>query len=109
MRKEVNAAAGKNLTLGEQAYCIFHSLAIGYAKAIKELESLTGETYQTLNIIGGGTKNQLLNELTEEAMGIRIVIGASEATAIGNLAIQMISEGVFADLSEAKQVIKNSI
>ncbi len=109
MRKEVNAAAGKNLTLGEQAYCIFHSLAIGYAKAIKELESLTGETYQTLNIIGGGTKNQLLNELTEEATGIRIAIGASEATAIGNLAIQMISEGVFADLSEAKEVIKNSI
>ena len=109
MRAEVNAAAGRELPLGEMAYCVFHSLALGYAKSIQELESLTGEKYNVLSIIGGGTKNTLLNELTQEATGIEVRTGASEATAIGNLAVQMLAEGVFTDLKQAKKTVEQSI
>ena len=65
------------------------SLALGYRDAIRELESLTGEKYDALYIVGGGAKNSLLNALTEEAIGFRVVALPIEATALGNLKIQM--------------------
>ena len=73
----------------EMIRCIYDSLAMKFAKTIKELEACTGKTFDRLYIVGGGTKDSLLCELTEKYSGKQVVKGASEATAIGNLKIQM--------------------
>jgi len=69
--------------------CAYRSLAQGYKQAIEEIEQNTGKTYQKLYIVGGGAKNHFLNRLTEEATGKRVIALPIEATAMGNLKIQM--------------------
>ena len=69
--------------------CAYRSLAQGYKQAIGEIERNTGKTYQKLYIVGGGAKNQYLNRLTEEAAGKQVIALPIEATALGNLKIQM--------------------
>ena len=69
--------------------CAYRSLAQCYAQAIREIEDITGRRYEKLYIVGGGAKNAFLNRLTEEASGKRVVALPIEATAIGNLRIQM--------------------
>ena len=69
--------------------CACRSLAESYRKAVGELESITGRQYQKLYIVGGGAKNQFLNRLTEEATGKQVIAMPIEATALGNLRIQM--------------------
>jgi rhamnulokinase len=69
--------------------CAFRSLAMGYKQAIEEIERNTGKNYQKLYIVGGGAKNTFLNRLTEEATGKQVVALPIEATAIGNLRVQM--------------------
>lgn len=69
--------------------CAFRSLALSYKKAIEELEHNTGHTYEELYIVGGGAKNRFLNRLTEEATGKKVIALPIEATALGNLNIQV--------------------
>ena len=69
--------------------CAFRSLAQSYKKAIEELEHNTGHTYEELYIVGGGAKNRFLNRLTEEATGKKVIALPIEATALGNLNIQI--------------------
>ena len=69
--------------------CAFRSLAQGYRQAIEEIEKNTGKQYDKLYIVGGGAKNSFLNRLTEEATGKQVVALPIEATALGNLKIQM--------------------
>ena len=69
--------------------CAYRSLAIGYGKAVRELEELTGRRYETLYIVGGGAKNQFLNALTEQETGKRVAALPIEATALGNLQCQI--------------------
>ena len=69
--------------------CAYRSLALSYKKAIDELEANTGTKYEKLYIVGGGAKNAFLNRLTEEATGKKVVALPIEATALGNLKIQM--------------------
>ena len=69
--------------------CAYRSLAQGYRQAIEEIEKNTGKTYQKLYIVGGGAKNQFLNRLTEEATQKEVIALPIEATALGNLKIQM--------------------
>ena len=78
--------------VGDYFRCAYRSLALSYRDAIRELEENTGKTYEKLYIVGGGAKNQFLNRLTEEATGKTVVALPIEATALGNLKIQM--EGV---------------
>lgn len=77
--------------MGEADYfrCAYRSLALSYAKAIRELEENTGESCKKLYIVGGGAKNAFLNRLTEEATGKQVVALPIEATALGNLKIQL--------------------
>lgn len=74
---------------GDYFSCAFHSLAAGYAAALAELEANTGRSYDCLYIVGGGARNALLNRLTEETSGKRVIALPIEATALGNLKIQM--------------------
>ena len=69
--------------------CAYRSLAQGYRQAIEEIEKNTGKTYEKLYIVGGGAKNQYLNRLTAETTGKQVIALPIEATAIGNLKIQM--------------------
>ena len=69
--------------------CAYRSLAVGYKQAIEEIERNTGKTYSKLYIVGGGAKNAFLNRLTEEATGKQVIALPIEATALGNLKIQM--------------------
>ena len=76
-------------TVGDYFRCAYCSLAISYRDAIREMEANTGATYERLYIVGGGAKNQFLNRLTEEATGKKVYALPIEATALGNLKIQM--------------------
>lgn len=78
-----------DLKEGDYFRCAYRSLANSYKKAIDELESNTGITCDTLYIVGGGAKNAFLNRLTEETTGKKVVALPIEATAIGNLKIQL--------------------
>ncbi len=76
-------------TVGDYFACAYRSLAVSYRQAIEELEANTGERYHKLYIVGGGAKNAFLNRLTEEATGKQVIALPIEATALGNLMIQM--------------------
>ena len=104
----INESVGRQLPVGEMAYVIYNNLAKYYDKALKALENVTGETYETLNIIGGGSKNMLLNELTAKYTGKQIITGPAEGTAIGNLMMQMVGCGEVADVKEGREIIKNT-
>ncbi len=104
----INEAVGRQLSVGEMAYVIYNNLAKYYDTSLKALEGVTGEKYKTLNIIGGGSKNALLNELTAKYTGKKIITGPAEGTAIGNLMIQMVGAGEIASVKEGREIIKNS-
>lgn len=108
MTEEIKKAVMSNLGTASIMRIIYDSLAKSYAEAIEELERNTGKTYKTLNIIGGGSRDTLLNELTAKATGKKVITGPTEATAIGNLIMQMIGTGELKDLPEARQIIKKS-
>lgn len=75
-------------TPGQYAHAIYQSLAHAYAAALDELEAITGRTFDSLCIVGGGVNNAYLNALTERAIGRRVVAGSPEATALGNILLQ---------------------
>ena len=79
----------RNLVIADYFRCAYRSLALSYRNALDELERNTGKTYDKLCIVGGGAKNQFLNRLTEEAAGKTVIALPIEATAIGNLNIQI--------------------
>ncbi len=108
MMDEINKALGKSLSSASIMRVIYDSLTKSYADAIKELEKNTGKKYKTLNIIGGGSQDSLLNEMTAKATGKKVIAGPVEATAIGNLIMQMIGAGEISDLPEARKIIKKS-
>jgi len=90
MKAAFDAATGNALgTIGDYFRCAYCSLAVSYKQAIDELEANTGCTYEKLYIVGGGAKNAFLNRLTEEATGKKVIALPIEATALGNLKIQM--------------------
>ena len=95
-------------TIGELAAVIYHSLAECYAKTVEEIETLTGITYPKIQIVGGGANAQYLNELTAKYTGKNVCAGPTEATAVGNLAAQMIAAGELKDLKAARACIAES-
>ena len=95
-------------SVGELIQCVYRSLAKCYAQAIKELSSLAGKQYASINIVGGGCQDGYLNQLTSNATGLPVYAGPVEGTAIGNLLVQMIAGGEFADLQAARDSIRES-
>ncbi len=90
MKAAFDAALGtKPQTVGDYFRCAYRSLALSYRDAIRELEHNTGRRYESICIVGGGAKNAFLNRLTGEATGKKVIALPIEATAIGNLKIQM--------------------
>jgi rhamnulokinase len=95
-------------TEGEIAAVIYKSLALCYGNTVREIETITGKAYGSIHIVGGGSKADYLNQLTANATGKTIYAGPDEATAIGNIAVQMLKDAKVADLSEARKVIYES-
>lgn len=113
MTREVQAAceeSGQQIPKGiaEVACVIYNSLARCYAKTIRELEEITGQTYDCIHIVGGGANADYLNRLTAEATGVPVYAGPTEATAIGNLAAQMLSAGELMGLKAARACVFDS-
>ena len=73
-----------------------------------DLANLTGKTYTSLNIVGGGSQDGYLNQQTANATGLTVFAGPTEGTALGNLMVQFIHSGDFADLAEARAAIRRS-
>ena len=102
------AADVKPTTVGELMQCVYKSLARCYADAIRNLSALTGKTYTSVNIVGGGSKDGYLNALTAQATGLDVFAGPTEGTAIGNLIVQFIAGGEFPDLAAARAAVRAS-
>jgi rhamnulokinase len=93
---------------GEFAICILNSLAHAYKKTLSEIAAVTGRKIELVHILGGGSQNDLLNQLTANICGIPVKTGPVEATLFGNVAVQAISAGVVKNLSEARALIEKS-
>jgi len=88
--------------------CVFESLALLYRKTLQEIEQVTGRKIERLYIVGGGTKNSLLNHFTANALQLPVFLGPSEATSIGNVLVQAMALGHLSSLEEARKVVRDS-
>ena len=95
-------------TAAQTLSCVYHSLAESYAEAVRGLEKITGRAFTSLNIVGGGSQDAYLNQLTADATGLPVYAGPTEGTAIGNIAVQMIAGGALRDVQHARDVIRES-
>jgi len=95
-------------TPAELATVIYNSLAECYAKTVVEIEKMTGKSYPAINIIGGGANADYLNMITAKRTKKNVYAGPAEATAIGNITVQMLATGEFSDLKEARKCIYDS-
>lgn len=96
-------------TKGAVVRCILESLAMKYRKTFMELETLTGKHIPVLHVVGGGSRDTLLNQFTADALNRPILTGPSEATALGNLTGQLMALGEIADLAQARALIRRSV
>ncbi len=113
MSEEVRAAcreSGQQVpeTPAEVAAVIYNSLARCYADTLSEIEEITGKRYAAVNVIGGGSNADYLNRITAKACGRTVYAGPSEATAIGNLLVQMMADGAVSDLKAGRQLVFDS-
>lgn len=95
-------------TPAQLAAVVYNSLAVRYAEVIHDLEIKFNKKFHFINIIGGGSNADYLNQLTAKYTGCTVYAGPGEATAIGNAIVQMLHSGEFSSLTEAKESIKNS-
>ncbi|MBE6556977.1 MAG: rhamnulokinase [Ruminococcaceae bacterium] len=98
----------ESMPIGEVLAVVYAGLAQCYADTLHELAGMTGQMPDALHIIGGGSKDGYLNELTARACGIPVYTGPTEATALGNILSQMIATGVFATVAEARTCVFDS-
>ena len=95
-------------TQGAVIRCALESLALRYRTVLESLESLTGQPIDTIHIVGGGSRNRLLCQMTADACNRLVIAGPVEATAIGNLMIQLVAAGSVASISQAREVVRTS-
>lgn len=108
--KKACADAGEPVpeTTGEVMQVVYRSLADDYRRAVKSLEKLTGKTYTSMNIVGGGSQDMYLNQMSANATGLTVYAGPTEGTALGNLLVQMIASKEIASLQDARNMIAES-
>jgi rhamnulokinase len=104
-------ASGQHSPVNHAGYvrCIFESLSLKYNYILGKLTELAPFSIEKLHVIGGGSKNPLLNQWTANAIGIPVIAGPSEATAIGNIMIQAKAAGCVDSLQEMRQIIRKSV
>ena len=95
-------------TIGDIMCCINQSLALKYRYTLEQIETCTGKHFNVINMIGGGIQSRLLCQMTASANGRKVIAGPVEATALGNIAVQLIALGEIKDVAEARQIIAKS-
>ena len=93
---------------GAYVRCVMESLALKYRLVLCSLEQLCGKRIEQIRVIGGGSKNRLLNQFTADATGKRVLAGPAEATALGNIAIQILATGDASSLQEVRAIVDRS-
>ncbi len=94
---------------GQLVRCIFDSLALRYRQVLEHLAGLSGYPIEVLHVIGGGSRNDLLNQFTANSIGIPVIAGPAEATAIGNIMVQAMAAGEGKNMAEIRELISRSI
>lgn len=92
-------------TVGEIIRCIYESLALKYRYTFDGIKECTGKDYDRIHVMGGGTKDKLLLQMTAQSCNVNVYGGPIEATALGNVAIQLMSTGAIKDIKEARKII----
>jgi len=95
-------------TKGEIVRCVIESLAMKYLFVMEKLKECTRKDISELYVVGGGSRNELLNQFTANALDVTVVTGLTESTAIGNVIQQAIADGCIADLKEGRKIVCNS-
>lgn len=95
-------------TVGELIRCIYESLALKYRFAIEQIEKCTNKSFDVLHLVGGGTKDGFLCELTSQSLNIPVVAGPVEATALGNIVLQLIALGEIESINKGREIIAES-
>lgn len=93
---------------GEMVRCALESLALAYRRTIEQLEEVSSERIEVVHIVGGGSKNKLLNTMTADATGRTVLAGPVECTAIGNILVQAIALGHVPSLAKARDIVRAS-
>lgn len=88
--------------------CILESLVMEYRSVTDQLAAISGHNFPVIHVIGGGSRNRLLNQFTANATGRKVIAGPAEATAIGNILVQMISAGQIKSISDARDIVRRS-
>ncbi len=95
-------------SVGEVVRCIYESLALKYRYTAESIKAITGLDFKVLYVVGGGTKDPFLSQMTADATGMPVSAGPEEATAIGNLMMQLIAAGDAKDLTDARAIVSAS-
>lgn len=95
-------------TIGEIMRCIYESLALKYCYALEQLKTVTSKQFSALHILGGGTKDKLLCQMTANSCQIPVIAGPTEATALGNAMIQFVTLGALKNIDECRDLIKQT-
>lgn len=96
-------------SMGEYCRCIFDSLALRYRDVLEALKRFAGHELSTLHVIGGGSRNALLNQLTADACGVPVVAGPAEGTALGNILLQARAAGEAGDIWHIRSIVAASV
>lgn len=94
-------------TDGALVRCIYESLAMKYRYAIGQIEENTGKKFDVLHLLGGGTKDSFLCQMTADSLNIPVIAGPTEATALGNIILQLIALGDIEDVNSGREIIKS--
>ena len=95
-------------TVGETVRCIYESLAMKYRRTFESLQTCTGKRFARIHVVGGGTKDGFLCGMTADSCGVPVVAGPTEATVLGNVAVQLMAQGEIPDVRAARRIIAES-
>lgn len=95
-------------TKGAILRAVLESLALQYRETLETVRSLSGQPVEVVHIVGGGTQNELLNQMTADACGLPVIAGPIEATVLGNALVQLITLGEISDLAQGRQIVAES-
>ncbi|MCP4749984.1 MAG: rhamnulokinase, partial [Proteobacteria bacterium] len=94
--------------IGQLARCVFDSLSLRYRQVLNELNDINGEKIDRIHIVGGGSRNRLLNQLCADVTGCEVFAGPTEVTSLGNLLLQFVANGDIASIQEGRRIIRES-
>ncbi len=94
---------------GATARCVLDSLACKYRWVLERAGAMSGQPVRTVHVVGGGAANELLCQLTADVTGLPVIAGPIEATAIGNLLLQIVADGGLSDLQEARELVRSAV